>query len=203
MPNTPDPTETFGPTRSKAVTEEDVRVSTWVDAKLLELPEVKDLDKDNALLALRLVAAFEQVRDPILYLGTAGSVNISTSELRWGVALSLVNVLNQANNGLRKNRDEEQKRIDEDVKNAAKDDDNEPAETPEGADLTTTPSALLDKFASDAGLNLERKDDTVTAPGKTAEAESASRVENKSPASGTPHKDEVAPPSQARATDKK
>ena len=194
-----DPQEGYGPTVSKSITEEDVRVSTHFKNLLGEGKELSD--KDKAGLELALIARFEQSRDPLLYLESAGSINISTSELRVMAARSLVRLftdvqslpLSQKSDAeqVKKDQVEASKQAKEDEKNKDEDDNDSsspvtsaltPAET-----RTTDPSANLEHLKAALG----KGDDSgqAKAPGKEVSGEPAPpREENKTTATGSVNK---------------
>lgn len=212
MPNAVDPTESYPANRTKAVTEEDVRVSDWVGdlVNKFEKLDEKELNRRRSELELKLVARFENVPDPIIPLGSAGFMNVSTSELRWMAARTLAGILLDVLHTAPTNRENEVQRVEREQREAAeaqkereknedKKDDEFTAVSPEADPTlrTTQPSQNIDFTLRQLGV----KDDKTpnTAPGKTdQDASSVSRQENKSVATG--RKDEADDGTSARTT---
>lgn len=172
--NPPDPQESFGATKAKAVTEEDVRVSHRLlkggDLESLTKFESYDdeerLRKEKAELELKLMARFETVRDPLILLGSAGSLNVSTSELRVMAARTLADLFFDVQSGFNAEVDSDNKRVASEQEEAAKkfeeqkrqheEDDSvpDPTVTPPANNQTlrtTTPEAELDYLADTLG----------------------------------------------------
>ena len=211
--NTVDPTERVDASKSKAITEEDVRLTGPNGLLGDDFFEYEELDsaalsKLKAEWELKLIARFEQNPEPLVYLGSAGSFNISTSELRTMAARGLANLLVDVQHTAASRRSAEAKRVEQEQKDAAKraeedkdkenekDSDERTSTTPDpDPNLRTTQPAqniefLLKEMGKDkeAGV-LEDKKNVGSAPGRTHQNETPPRQEVKAPATGKPVED--------------
>jgi hypothetical protein len=206
--NPTDPQESFGPTKSKSITEEDVRVSNRISLKDFFETDVSDDErlKRKAELELMLIARLETRFDPMVYLGSAGTINAESSELRVIAARGLADLFFDVQTGLGQEVKDDEERIKREQSEGAKafKEQEERADKGEGAaptpfqtlpdpdTRTTTPEAeleLLARFSKKAeGLVNDQtsspklaKEDSVV---DTNRAETPARRENQVVATG-------------------
>jgi len=120
--NPPNATESFAATKSKAVTEEDVRVSNRLNLKDLFETDVSEDERlrRTAELELLLIARFETLPYPLVYLGSAGSFSVQSSELRVMAAREIARLMFDVQTGFGQRTKDDNEAVEREQKEATK-----------------------------------------------------------------------------------